>query len=145
MTTQVFKRASTAYAAAGDRPVLVIRTKSETLYIVGDLERLDSVELLTAPQGERGGRYVAGQVSLGHLDRLGNANGAAGDVNESAETRHAVAFGERTRSMKGPSAGSIEKMLGARQAVDAPYVQPPYVQPSAADGCREEGFPEGAA
>ncbi len=78
---QVFKRLSAALAAAGDRPYLRINTCGETLYIVG-IEAHTGVELISdvkPPRGSQvtGSRLVDGQVLLGHLSRLGNANGAA--------------------------------------------------------------------
>lgn len=76
---QVFKRASTAYAAAGDQPLLRIGCGKDAVYIVG-IERLTSVELISAPymvgSMTSPSRRISGQIGLGHLDRLGNANGA---------------------------------------------------------------------
>lgn len=78
---KTYSRYSTAMAAAGDRPILCVRCDGKSLYIVGDLEPLDSIELISQPRVRRHcttpQRNIAGQIILGHLDRLGNANGAA--------------------------------------------------------------------
>ncbi len=79
---RVFKRLSLAVQAAGDGPYVRVQIGGEKIYIVPDvgekLETMDGIELLAA-KAPNGNREVAGNVSFGHLDRLGNANGAAGD------------------------------------------------------------------
>ena len=138
MTTQVFRRASAAYAAAGDRPIIRIGLNGETLFIVGDLERLDSIELLTPVSGSvTGRRQVAGQVSLGHLARLGNANGAAARKGEGGALSSAFpgfgALGGLVGWSFDPDAGTCER------------VRPVTVAPSADDLAREDGFPPAGA
>ena len=79
---RTFKRASAAYAAAGpDQPILRIGGPDGfKLYVVG-LDEGSSIELAApervAPGCRAAQRYIQGTVTLGHLDRLGNANGAA--------------------------------------------------------------------
>jgi hypothetical protein len=78
---QVFKRLSAALKAAGDGPYLRIGTGNDKLYIVG-IESHTGIELVSEvkpPKGSQttGSRLISGQVLLGHLDRLGNANSAA--------------------------------------------------------------------
>lgn len=73
MTLKTFKRASAAYAAAGDQPLLSIRNGSSSIYVTG-LERLTEIAIMgTRPSGAR---QLTGFITAGHLDRLGNANGA---------------------------------------------------------------------
>lgn len=77
---KTFKRASAAYAAAGDdQPILAVRSGKETLYIVG-LDRMDCVELISNEQqhgsAPNPSRSIRGTMLLGHFDRLGNANHA---------------------------------------------------------------------
>lgn len=76
---KVFKRASAAYAAAGNDPVLTIENGSETLYVVG-IERLTTINLIGRPEARGYSRHASrlkeAHVTVGHLSRLGNANHA---------------------------------------------------------------------
>lgn len=69
---KVFRRYSAALKAADGSPVLSIRNKGETLHIVGFGDDLSAA--LTEVSLHRSG--IAGNVTLMHLNRLGNANHA---------------------------------------------------------------------
>ena len=68
---KVFKRYNTARKAAGDSPILRIGNVKTPLYIPTD-DPLLEVSII-APDGT-----ITGNVTLRHLDRLGNANHATG-------------------------------------------------------------------
>jgi hypothetical protein len=81
-TVKTFKKPGAALRAAGDRPYLRIALAGgEDLYVVGDFESFSSIELISGPIAPVGSqtsptRIVAGQVTIRHLERLGNANHA---------------------------------------------------------------------
>lgn len=72
---KTYRRLKLALAAANGKPLLQIHgPKGTTLYVVADFSSLDSVAILQP--NNHGSANYAGQVSLGHLTRLGNANHA---------------------------------------------------------------------
>lgn len=78
---KTYRRASAAYKAAGDNlPILIVTVGGKALYIVG-VESMDHVQLVAPARcygfAKTPSRCISGQVLLGHLDRLGNANHAA--------------------------------------------------------------------
>ncbi len=105
---QSFKRLSAASKIARQTGGLIVKVGE--LYIVGELDTLTEVAVLTPSElpGSTGWNY-AGNVSLGHLNRLGNANGAAGEVIRGEKPN---AF--PTRTMRGPDSTAIAKMLERR-------------------------------
>jgi len=69
------KRHSAATKHAGGLPILQISTRSGTLYVTGFGDDVDTqLTRLTVLTGD--GRKHAGTITLGHLNRLGNANHA---------------------------------------------------------------------
>lgn len=75
---KTFRKFSTAKAAADGQPIIRISNGGDHLYVVMDGDdnigvRLTEVGVIS-PTG-----YITGHVSLGHLDRLGNANHAKTD------------------------------------------------------------------
>lgn len=78
---KIYKSVKAASRAAGDRAYLTVNVGGETRYIVPeDGQELsahsDGVQLV-GPKNVRGGREICANVTLGHFDRLGNANHAA--------------------------------------------------------------------
>ena len=69
---KAFKNPARAHAEANGRPLLRIGEGRDAVHIVldGDFATLSAKEIaIIAPDG-----LVTGHVTLGHLDRLGNAN-----------------------------------------------------------------------
>jgi hypothetical protein len=76
---KVFKRFSAAIKAANGKPFIQVGgPKGKRLYIVGP-DDLHEVSLMAT--NKRGNIEYAGHVTLGHLNRLGNANHAMENVN----------------------------------------------------------------
>lgn len=72
---QTFKKLSSARKAAGTNAIIQIARGGDSLYIVLDgqdeiSQRLTEVSVINASG------VITGHVTLGHLDRLGNANWA---------------------------------------------------------------------
>lgn len=91
-TFQTFRRASSAATAAGPRPYIKVGCGRDAIYIVGDFDPMDSIELISPPQPPKGSqprpvRHMTAQVTLRHFERLGNANHAAGDPRWIASAR----------------------------------------------------------
>lgn len=80
-----YKRHSAATKAAAGMPIVRVGFGSEAVYLVPghrDLVKLKLTEVsLVAPTG-----LLAGHITLGHLDRLGNANHAAPGLHWTIET-----------------------------------------------------------
>ena len=77
---KIFRRLSALPAGAA---YVRVQIGKDRVYIVadgvadeGEIDPLDGIELVTA-RNDRGQAEISGQVSFGHLDRLGNANAAA--------------------------------------------------------------------
>lgn len=80
-----YKSHHAADRAAAGRAYLTIIVGGKRLYIVPEdgevLKQLDEVSIVSAT-GDGGGREVTGFINLGHLDRLGNGNGAGSSLGE---------------------------------------------------------------
>ena len=80
-TLKTYRSLKAAAAAAGDAPILKIGCGAAAVYVVvaageGSAQRCTDVALLgPAEAGQPGHRYY-GYITLGHLNRLGNANHA---------------------------------------------------------------------
>lgn len=90
---QVFKRHSAAVKAANGGPYLSVGSFRNRVYIVG-IDASDEVQLISPPN-EKGQAVIAGQISLGHLDRLGNGNQAAAASYVARDDWHAFPFERR--------------------------------------------------
>lgn len=74
-TLKVFKRYSTAKEHAAGRPIVRVGSGSSSIYIVG-MHEIDEVAIIAADGS------ITGNVTMKHLDRLGNANHATAKKGE---------------------------------------------------------------
>lgn len=72
-TFKVYTSYRAAYKAAGGRPILQVSYRA---YVVGNFSDLGLDEIVIHHPRADGGSDRVGEVTLRHLDRLGNANHA---------------------------------------------------------------------
>jgi len=72
-TFKVYTSYRAAYAAAAGRVILQVSSRA---YVVGDFDNLGLDQIVIHHPREDGGSDRGGEVTLRHLDRLGNANHA---------------------------------------------------------------------
>jgi hypothetical protein len=120
MTIKTFRRASAAYAAAGNDPVLVIHEGRENVYLTG-IQRLTEIAIIAKRPSDA--RQYTGFIGCGHLDRLGNANGAIRtDRQGSGEIRAFEQAGLMQRDAA-PIVAAIDQAIGFIAGFDGDELQ----------------------